>query len=69
LRASAAFEDDLALAERDLLESWRRALSQAAEESHHNLSAPDPDTQEAARQSLALLRQRLNAIDVRLDQA
>jgi len=69
LQASTMFEDDLALADRDLLASWRRDLSQAAEESHHNLSASDSDTQEAARQSLALLRQRLNAIDVRLDQA
>jgi hypothetical protein len=68
LRASTAFQDDLALAHRDLLESWHRALSQAAQESHHHLNVHDPDTQEAARQSLALLRQRLDAIDARLGQ-
>jgi hypothetical protein len=66
LQASAAFEDDLALAERDLLESWRRALSQAAEDYQRHLSQPNPEIQEAARQGLAMLRRRLSAIDTRL---
>ena len=66
LQASAAFEDDLALAERDLLESLRRALLQAAEDYQRHLSEPNPEIQEAARQGLALLRRRLNAVDTRL---
>jgi hypothetical protein len=66
LQASAAFEDDLALAERDLLESWRRALSQAAEDYQRHLSEPNPEIQEAARQGLAVLCRRLSAIDTRL---
>ena len=66
LQASAAFEDDLALAERDLLESWRRALSQAAEDYQRHLSERNPEIQEAARQGLAVLRRRLNAVDTRL---
>jgi len=65
LQASAAFEDDLTLAERDLLESWRLAISQAADYQRH-LSEPNPEIQEAARQGLALLRRRLNAVDTRL---
>jgi hypothetical protein len=66
LQASAAFEDDLMLAERDLLENWRRALFQASEDYRRHLSEPNSEIQEAARQGLTVLRQRLGAIDTRL---
>ncbi len=66
LRMSAAFDDDLMLADRDLLQSWRHALSQAAEATQRQFSTPDPDIQQAAQQSLALLRQRLVTVEARL---
>lgn len=66
LRASAAFDDDMALAERAMLDDWRLSLARAAGEYHRHLTEPGAPAQEAARQGLALMRRRIQVIDTRL---
>lgn len=68
LRASAAFTDDLLLADRSRLSHWRQMLTQAAAEYQHHLFGPDPALQELARSGLALVQQRLATLDRRLGQ-
>lgn len=69
LRASAALVDDMALAEHALLNDWRLALTQAAGEYQRHLAEPGAAAQELARQGLALIRRRIQAIDARSSKA
>lgn len=69
LRASADFADDWLLAERGRLSQWRALLAQAAGEYRRHLSGPEPTVQALARQGLALIQQRMVALDRRLDRA
>lgn len=69
LRASAAFDDDLLLADYGQLRYWRQILAQAASEYQRHLAGPTAEAQELARQGLALVQRRLFAVDMRLDQA
>ncbi len=69
LRASAAFDDDMALAERAMLDDWRLALAKAAGEYHRHLAEPGAAAQEVTRQGLALIRRRIQSIDTRLSKA
>lgn len=69
LHASAALDDDMALAEHALLNEWRLTLARAAGEYQRHLAEPGAPAQEAARQGLTLMRRRIQAIDARLSSA
>lgn len=69
LQESTTFQDSLNLADRYLLADWRQALSRAAEAYQQHLDADDAEAREAAQRGLALVWQRIQAIDSRIAQA
>jgi len=69
LRASAALDDDMRLAEHALLDEWRLTLARAAGEYQRHLAEPGATAQETAREGLSLMRRRIQTIDARLNAA
>lgn len=63
LQTSRGLEEDWQLANTDGLFIWRQMLRRAEEAYRSHLSDPDPDVQALARQGLALVQERLLALE------
>lgn len=63
LQTSQSLKEDWQLANTDGLFIWRQMLRRAEETYRSHLSDPDPDVQAVARQGLALVQERLLALE------
>jgi hypothetical protein len=66
VETSKRFDEDWRLAEPHMLDEWRRTLAWAEKSYAAQINSPRPAVQQAARQGLVLVRQRLAALDERV---
>jgi hypothetical protein len=66
IETSKKFNEDWRLAEPHMLGEWRRTLAWAEKSYAAQINNPRPAVQQAARQGLALVRQRIAALDERV---